>query len=162
MKAAFEVLMAVSLVGGVDVLWFHLYRHRLHASSPSVLEQLTHLARHVLFAVLSVGLVTGAPKPMLLAVFAVDLVNSVIDLWLEPRSRASMGGVSGPEAALHGVAAFGLGSVAALVWSADTTWLPSDVDRVRGLVTAAAAVVLFSVELGLTIRHRVRQEVVAS
>lgn len=157
MKAAFEVLMAVSLVGGVDVLWFHLYRHRLYASPASVLEQSTHLVRHLLFAALSVGFVLGAPKSLLLALFAVDLVNSVIDLALEPRSRAALGGVSGLESALHGVATFGLGAAAGLVWLGDGVWSPGTLDVGRGLVTAGLAIVLFGLELSLTVGRRVRR-----
>ncbi|MCA2979272.1 MAG: hypothetical protein INH41_02260 [Myxococcaceae bacterium] len=161
MKAAFEVLLAVLLVGGVDVLWFHLHRHRRYASAPSVAEQSTHLVRHLLFAALGAGFARGLSPTVLLALLAVDLVNSLVDLALEPRSRAAQGGVSGLESVLHGLATFGLGVVAGLAWLGDAVFIPDAVDVTRGVVTAVLAVGLFTVELALTVRHRLRRVALA-
>lgn len=153
MNLAFEVLMVVALLGGVDVLWFHLYRLRLYERPASRAEQFTHLSRHLLFAALSGLMVTGAPRWVLMALLAIDLVNSLVDLVLEPRSRAELGGVSGLESAIHGAAVFGLGMVTALVWTSSTTWEPSSLQLLRGLATSGLAIVLFTVELSLTLRR---------
>lgn len=153
MNLAFEVLMVVALLGGVDVLWFHLYRLRLYERPASRAEQLTHLSRHLLFAALSGLMVTGAPRWVLMALLAIDMVNSLVDLVLEPRSRAELGGISGLESAIHGAAVFGLGVVTALVWTNSTTWVPSSLQLMRGVATSGFAVVLFTVELALTLRR---------
>lgn len=153
MTEAFEVLMLVALIGGVDVLWFHLYRARLFERPASRTEQVTHLARHLLFAMLCVSFLVGAPRSLLLLLLAVDLVNSAVDVVLEPASRAGLGGVSGLEALLHALATFGLGAVAALVFVSESGFTPTPLQLGRGLVSAGLGLGLFLLELSLTLRH---------
>lgn len=153
MNTAFELLMLVSLVGAVDVLWFHLFKWKLPMRPASRLEETTHLARHLLFAAITAALVLRAPRAVVLALLVVDLLNSLVDLFIEPRSRADLGGVSGGEALLHGLAGFMLGGVTALVAFGEQTWQPTPMQFGRGLVTAGLALVLFGLELRLTAKR---------
>jgi hypothetical protein len=154
MNLAFEGLMAIALIGAVDVLWFHLYRARLFARAPSLGEQATHLARHVLFALSCLLFVTEGRRDAILAVLVADLLNSAIDVLLEPRSRADLGGVSGVETLLHMLATFGFGAVTALVYTSTSPFVPTPMQVGRGVVSAGLGLALFAFELVLTIRHQ--------
>lgn len=162
MNGAFELLMAVGVIGAVDVLWFHIWRLRLYARPHSAGEQLTHLVRHVLFSALAAMFVLGAPREWILGVLALDLLNSLLDVALEPRSRAPVGGISGREAALHALATFMLGAVFALTLTASEGWSPTPLQLVRGAITAVLAAALFAIELALTVGARLRQSSRAS
>ena len=153
MSLAFELLMGIAMIGAIDVLYFHLYRHRLYARSESLSENVTHLLRHLLFIVLTLGLLSGAGKPFLIGVLVVDLVNNVIDLALERESRRSLDGLSPLESVLHGLASVGIGTVLLAVVLGPASWSLSSLQHARGLVTVALGVALFGAECCLVLRH---------
>lgn len=153
MSLAFELSMGIAVVGAIDVLWFHLYRHRLYARPASFSENVTHLLRHLLFLALTLGLLSGAGKPFLIGVLVVDLVNNVVDLALERESRRSLDGLSPLESVLHGVASVGMGTVLLAVVLGPASWSLSSMQHVRGLVTVVFGLALFGAECGLVVMH---------
>jgi hypothetical protein len=146
MSLAFEILMATAMVGAADVLYFHLYRHRLFSRPASQLENVTHLVRHLIFIALTLGLLWGSGKALLVSLLVLDLVNSVIDLALERESRRSLDGLTPLESVLHGVAAVGMGAVLLAVVQGPTSWELSSVQHVRGAVTVVLGLGLFGAE----------------
>ena len=153
MSLAFELLMGIALVGAVDVLYFHLYRHRLFSRPESRWENVTHLLRHLLFIALTLGLLSGAGKAFLVGVLFIDLANNVIDLALERESRRSLDGLSPLESVLHGVASVGMGTVSLAVVLGPSTWALSSVQHLRGLVTVVLGLCLFGAECFLVMRR---------
>ena len=120
MSTAFEILGVVSLIGAIDVLYFHLYRFRLYEQPASVAEQTTHLVRGLIFAAVLALVTFSAGSPMaavaLLGLAVLDLLNSAADVLLERGSREPLGGLPSVEYLLHVLATFGLGLATAFVW----------------------------------------------
>lgn len=161
MNLPLVLLVATGTLGAIDVLYYHLYRFRLFARPTSAAEEATHLIRHVCFLAILALLASGVRSPAadgaLLALFAVDLVNSTVDILLEPASRADLGGVPAGETLVHVGSSFGLGATLATYLSARSA-LPLPVPegllawQVGGMLTTG--VVLFVVEGALFLRAR--------
>lgn len=117
MSATLTVLAVTATIGAVDVLYFHLYRFRLYEQPASVLEELTHLARHLTFLAMVALLASGSASAWvdhaILVLLGVDIVNSAIDVLLERRSRAPIGGLPSAEYLVHYLGTFGTGLAAA-------------------------------------------------
>jgi hypothetical protein len=161
MHSIFELLMLASLVGAVDVLYFHLYRFRLYQRPESVYEELTHLARAGLFiaVVATIAFSDGSPAARLavVAMIALDLANSVLDVLLERRSRASLGGLPSFEYLLHILGTFLSGAAAALfvTQSGPTGFTPvamSSFDLVRAYGAIVVGGALLVIEASLFLR----------
>lgn len=158
MSPVLELLTAASTIGAFDVLYFHLYRFRLYRQPDSVAEELTHLARHVLFVAIAAIVVFGdgsaGSKLAVWALFGLDLVNSSADVVLERRSRAALGGLPSAEALLHMLATFLVGATAATYyWHGDAPLTSFQSLRggalvVAGIATFALEGVLFARALG--------------
>ncbi|MEL6346251.1 MAG: hypothetical protein AAFV53_24280 [Myxococcota bacterium] len=103
--AAIGFLTLHSVLAAIDGLYLHLWRYRLHARPASRREHLWHTLRAVLFPAV-VGTLFLAPVggPLLwlgAALFVADMVILMADVLEEPGSRSDIGGLSGPEYALH-------------------------------------------------------------
>ncbi|MEQ1572351.1 MAG: hypothetical protein ABMA64_42400 [Myxococcota bacterium] len=149
----FELMMTMALIGAVDVMYFHLYRFRLFERPDSVAEEWTHLARHLLFLGIVAVMVADPPyaRAVLVGLFAVDVANNGIDVWLERGSRAALGGLPSAEYALH-VASTLVGGMAigAFLWAPPTPLTATQ--EVRGGITLALGAALFALEAGLFAR----------
>lgn len=160
MSTTLLILGALAPIGAIDVLYYHLYRFRLFERDASASEEITHLLRQAAFVAIAVLLATGvqsAPVDIaLIALFAFDLVNSAIDVLLEPRSRASLGGLPQGEVFLHFLGTFGMG-LAAASYLYERSALPlaaAPLWQIAPLVTGGSG--LFVVELVLFMRARQR------
>jgi hypothetical protein len=150
MNPVFELLMASATIGAVDVLYLHLYRFRLYAQPGSVAEEVTHLARQVVFLGL-VGVLLASPpwtRPALAALFTVDLVNSIADVLLERSSRAPLGGLPSVEYLLHVLTTFLTGAAVASAWWVDPEPLIGFA-AVRAWATLALGGLLLAAEGGM-------------
>ncbi len=120
MNQVFELLMFASLIGAVDVIYFHIYRHRLFEAPSAVAEQVTHLVRGAIFiAIVSIAAFSdGAPwaRTAMLGLIVADLANGFADVLLEKRSRAPMGGLPSGEYLLHILGTFVTGLAVATFW----------------------------------------------
>lgn len=164
MSAVFELLMLTSLLGAVDVLYYHLYRFRLYERLESMAEEITHLTRHVLFlgitAIVTFGGGTRESAMLLWGLFAGDFVNNVIDVLLERRSRATLGGLPSAEYLIHILANFLTGlTVATYYWHSLPTATPlSQVQIGRGVMTIVLAALLLLIESSLFLRAVTRRK----
>jgi hypothetical protein len=111
------ILLAAGPVGAIDVLYFHIWKFRLYARPQSSREQWAHLVRACLapsiFAILLIGAPEGACFWLVAALFAADTINSLVDVMLEPASRAPIG-VPPAELALHFIGTTAMGAAWAI------------------------------------------------
>ncbi|MCZ2250024.1 MAG: hypothetical protein LC111_14795 [Bacteroidia bacterium] len=160
MSTALVILCIIAPIGAVDVLYYHLYRFRLFEREASAPEEITHLIRHVCFLAIVALLAGGTPSATadkaLLVLLAVDLLNSTLDVILEPRSRASLGALPPGEYLLHFLGTFGSGlAAAAYLLERGETWAPAPLWQVAPLLLGGG--LLFIVELVLFGRTCVRR-----
>jgi hypothetical protein len=104
-ELAVVVLIPLAVLAAVDGLWIHLWQLRLHARPECAREHRLHSARALLFPVLLV-LLYGRDSAGILLVLALGLaaIDTALEAWdtfEEPRSRATLGGLSRGEALLH-------------------------------------------------------------
>ena len=173
MIVAFELLSLATLIGVIDVLYFHLYRFRLYDQPGSNAEELTHLLRAAIFAavVALIAFSNGSPlaRQALLVLAGLDLVNNIADVTLEKRSRAPLGGLPTAEYLLHIVGTFLVGLAVAAVWfqSSPAGFVPLPDEpwyQWRAMGTVVGGVGLLGIEAWLWIRSLARRrltEVVA-
>jgi hypothetical protein len=105
MTATVALMVLMGAVGAIDSLYFHLYRFRLFRQPSARGETLLHLARAATYA-LALGLLSSfVPRGgwfwALASVFTLDLAIDVVDVLVEPASRAPLGGLPGIEYLLH-------------------------------------------------------------
>jgi hypothetical protein len=104
MHIATWLLFLAGPVGAIDVIYFHLWKFRLYSRPQSRAEELTHIIRGVMvpavFAVLLIGRPEGTLYWIVAALFFLDTLNSLLDVMIEPRSRAPIG-VPPQELAIH-------------------------------------------------------------
>jgi uncharacterized membrane protein len=106
------ILTIVGTIGAIDVLYYHLYRFRLYSRPGSVAEEVTHLLRNVIFISVLLVCMQPATAPwarIVFFLFAADMANSVVDVLLERRSRAELGGLPSGEYLVHILSSFGTG-----------------------------------------------------
>jgi hypothetical protein len=159
------LLVIVAPVGAIDMLYFHLWKFRLYSSPRSRAETVTHILRSLTVATLAWVLAhyrpSGAWFWIVGALFLIDFANSLVDVAIEPRSRAALGGVPGAESVIHTVGSTALGAIAALYFAvgwADRL-LPTALTPVasqlspllvlQGEVVAVSGALLALLELGL-------------
>jgi len=79
-------------IGAFDVIYFHLWKFRLFERPESVKEETTHILRGYLVPVATGILLLGRPEGLwfwlVFALFALDGLNSFLDVIFEPGSRA--------------------------------------------------------------------------
>ena len=89
---ALAILLTAGPLGATDVIYFHLWKFRLFERPESVKEELTHIARGVLVPAATGLLLLGRPSGLwfwvVAALFAVDALNTLLDVMFEPASRA--------------------------------------------------------------------------
>jgi hypothetical protein len=104
METPLYLLLIAAPIGALDVVYFHIWKFRLYARPQSRGEEVAHLMRGLIVPVIVAILVAGRPEGawfwFVVALFAADSVNSVIDVMLEPASRAPIG-VPPAELAVH-------------------------------------------------------------
>lgn len=105
MIAALICLALASVLGIIDGSYYHLQKYRLYAHAESRFEHQLHTIRAFLFAPI-IWLLFGRNYGGWLLwlgvlVFAVDAIVELIDVLVENRSRAKMGGLSTGEYAIH-------------------------------------------------------------
>jgi hypothetical protein len=163
------IMLCAGPLAAFDVLYFHLYRFKLYSRPQSVYEEITHIARGTLFplglAIFLYGKPQGAWFWWVAALFAVEVVNSLVDIVLEPRSRAPLR-VPGPELVVHYIGATVMGAAIAtylvLGWDAagaPTGFAPYEPGELPwwvipyGYLSVAIGAVLVVVEAMLFLRH---------
>lgn len=162
MTTVLYLLCLFGLLGSVDIIYYHLFRCRLYRSPSSRGEQVTHLLRLVFFP-LMMGWVlfveaSGWMSAGLLVLMAMDLANGLLDAFLEPESRKSMGGLSRGEYLLHmvlmgiaGAALLAAFQQCSIVWGQPAAWSRHSLEAPRwagvlGFQLAAGSLLLLGLE----------------
>jgi hypothetical protein len=105
MTAAFYLLLAIGLLGAFDVVYFHVYRGRLHLRPECQREVLWHTVRHLIYALQFLWVAHlrfhGAALVLLGVLYAADVFIAWADVWEEKQSRASQGGLPRGEYFMH-------------------------------------------------------------
>jgi len=114
---ATALLILFALLGAFDGVYFHMIKYRLHQHPPARLEHQIHTFRGLLFIPItliffawnSAGLLLWAGLGLLL----IDLVAEVVDILVEKKARAHLGGISPAESVIHVTATgFRMGALA--------------------------------------------------
>ena len=127
---ALFILMVDAPIGAIDVIYFHLWKFRLYQRPESVREEITHILRAFLVPAAAAILLLGRPQGMwywaVAALFALDTANSLLDVLVEPGSRAPRG-VPLPEIAVHFLGTTSMGAAwAAFMWGGwETRFAPT-------------------------------------
>jgi hypothetical protein len=176
---ALFVLLVAGPIGAIDVIYFHLWKFRLFERPESVKEEITHIIRGFVAPTATGILLLGSPHGLwfwtVAALFALDALNSLLDVIFEPGSRAPRG-VPPSELAIHFLGVSFMGAAWALYmvlgWNAGydpTAIMP----RTHGFVpdwaitlgylavAAAFALVIFETSLFLRAIARRRAQNVA-
>jgi hypothetical protein len=105
MSTAFYLLLVMGLLGAFDVVYFHIYRCRLHLRPESQREVLWHTVRHLVYALQFLWVphlrFHGAALLGLIALYAADVFVAWADVWEEKNSRESQGGLPRGEYLMH-------------------------------------------------------------
>jgi len=104
MSLVLWLLAAAGPVGAIDVIYFHLWKFRLYRRPQSRGEEITHIIRGFVAPAIFASLILGRPEGLFFwivaALFFIDTANSLIDVMIEPASRAPIG-VPPAELAIH-------------------------------------------------------------
>jgi hypothetical protein len=150
------VLWVVALaIGSVDGIYFHLWKLRLFGRRESRMEHVAHAGRAVLLVPTLWAAFFGAAPwqiPLLLALIAADWLIAVWDVFLERKSRTSMGGMLHLEYFVH-VAATAFHSAAEAVTL--TALVLTGSQSVRTSAGASVASLMLVVAGGVGVAHLV-------
>jgi hypothetical protein len=102
MSPVAALLIGSGLVGGLDVIYFHIYRCRLFSRRASYRETIAHLAQSASFVLICSWVGEGfQSKSAVLSLFALHFTSVGADILLERASRIGIGGISVFEYVLH-------------------------------------------------------------
>lgn len=105
MLIATALLFTIGFLGAADILVFHTIKGRLTQRTECRKEAVIHVARGFIYAAQFIVIpnyrLTGAWFWALAVLFVIDITIAVTDVWEEPKSRASQGGLSSPEYLMH-------------------------------------------------------------
>jgi hypothetical protein len=141
MMTANCLLLALGVLGGVDILLYHSISHGIRTHAESRWELMTHAMRGptygILFLVAPNFEMRGAWALLLIAVLVLDVGISVADFWLERRSRAELGGLPSGEYVLHMMMAMVFGAFVMAAAPALAGWLAESTELVASSELAA-------------------------
>ena len=103
------ILSIAAPLGAFDVLYFHMYRFRLHDRPASWAETATHVLRGLLIGGFAFLLANYQPQGAWFwlgaALIVGDTLNNIADVVLEPKAREALGGLPPAEYLIHVVGA---------------------------------------------------------
>ncbi|MEW6058262.1 MAG: hypothetical protein AB1540_16790 [Bdellovibrionota bacterium] len=109
------LLSVAAVVGGVDMIYYHLYKFKLYKQPSARGEMITHLARDLIMGIGVFIFVRYTPKGgwfyFVGFLLVLDLINSVVDVLMESKSRAPLGGLPRGEYLVHILGTFIVGTI---------------------------------------------------
>ncbi len=152
MLLAFSLLLIIGVLGSCDVLVFHIGRCDLATRPESQREVLLHTLRHLIYGLqfLFVAQLRAQGWALLgvAALYLADVAIALLDVWEEPASRESQGGLPRGEYLMHVVLSVLVGAYLLSIWQAvwplrllptALVWSPLDVPApLRWLMSAMA------------------------
>src|SRR5687767_12477753 len=116
MIAANYLLLALGILGAIDILLYHSVSHGIRTHTESRWELITHAMRGPTYAILFLIVpnfeLRGAFAIALALLLLIDIGISIADFWLERQSRAALGGLPSGEYVLHMMMAMVFGAFA--------------------------------------------------
>ena len=113
MEVTLLILLSAAPVGAFDVIYFHLWRFRLFERPESAKEEITHILRGLLVPAFTGILLVGRPEGtwfwIVTILFALDSLNTFLDVMFEPSSRAPRG-VPPTELGVHFIGTSAMGA----------------------------------------------------
>lgn len=117
LSAATYLLMAIGLLGALDIALFHTRAHQLRSQPSARVELISHSLRGptytALFVLVPNFAAHGTWFAVMLAILVFDIGVSLWDFAIERRSRAPMGGLPSGEYVLHSIIAMLFGAFVA-------------------------------------------------
>ena len=105
METSFYLLLLIAHLGAFDVLYFHVYKCRLHLRPECQREVFWHVCRHLIYAVQFVWVANfrfyGWALIFLGALYTADVIVAWADVWEENASRKAQGGLPRGEYFMH-------------------------------------------------------------
>lgn len=105
MEISFYLLLIIAHLGLFDVLYFHIYKCRLHLRPECRREVFWHVWRHLIYALQFVWVANfrfhGLALVLLGALYFFDIFIAWADVWEETESRKSQGGLPRGEYFMH-------------------------------------------------------------
>ena len=139
------------ILGLFDGIYFHLIKYKLHLYPESALEHRIHSARGILLGVIGYALFSAPihgsdfnPSKIILAlpIIALDLALEVLDIYIEKKSRAHLGGISSTEMVLHVFASsFRMAAIVLLIIVALERGFSQSVNLVGSSISVVAALI---------------------
>lgn len=105
METSFYLLLFVAHLGAFDVLYFHIYKCKLHLRPECQREVFWHVCRHLIYGLQFVWVANfrfhGWALALLGVLYVCDIFVAWADVWEENASRKSQGGLPRGEYFMH-------------------------------------------------------------
>ena len=105
METSFYLLLLIAHLGAFDVVYFHIYKCRLHERPECRREVFWHVCRHLIYALQFVWIANfrfhGWALLLLAALYAADVIVAWADVLEETESRRAQGGLPRGEYFMH-------------------------------------------------------------
>lgn len=142
MIAANYILLALGILGAIDILLYHSVSHGIRSHAESRWELVTHSLRGPTYAALFLLIpnfeTRGACAIAVALLLLIDVGISVADFALERKSRANLGGLPSGEYVLHMVMAMLFGSFVTCLAPSLVTWARMETALVAVNISADA------------------------
>lgn len=105
METSFYLLLIIAHLGAFDVLYFHIYKCKLHLRPECQREVFWHICRHLIYALQFIWVANfrfhGLALVFLFVLYACDVFVAWADVWEENASRKAQGGLPRGEYFMH-------------------------------------------------------------
>lgn len=105
MEAAFYLLLIIGHLGFFDVIYFHIYKCKLHELEQARTEVGIHTARHLIYGLQFLYIANfrlyGSWIWLPIAIYLLDVIIAFSDVWVEPNTRKPQGGLPRGEYFIH-------------------------------------------------------------
>jgi hypothetical protein len=105
MEISFYLLLIIAHLGAFDVLYFHIYKCKLHLRPECHREVFWHVCRHLIYAIQFVWVANfrfhGWALAFLFVLYGADVFIAWADVWEETASRKAQGGLPRGEYFMH-------------------------------------------------------------
>lgn len=99
------LLIVMGMIGSLDGFYYHLWKFRLYKQPSARAETITHIVRAFSYTAVLLLLTHTQPQGgwywAIAAIFGLELLDDVVDITIEPKSREPLGGLPPREYLIH-------------------------------------------------------------